>query len=193
MRQLRPGMPCSLGHVLYLGNAANGTCRRFSVYESLTTYPCSKNCISSRRCCQYELAKIPLRERRAHERQLLIPGQQRPWVSQPDQVQHWFEHHNPSSAMAIVSSGYIGHLQPSPRQGGLSGEIDPFDSMPVRMRYKSRDLLYYCEWRHIPPMLLWLKYKPCVIRGRLYITTYELHVQTRASFELMQVSQQSTR
>jgi hypothetical protein len=97
----------------------------------------SNNCLSAKRPCEYTPAKIPLRERRAQERQPLQPGEQKPWVC-------WEEQSCSSSGMIATVSA-----PPSPIPWEAMSEsttLDPFNTMVINMQYKSKELFNYCEF-----------------------------------------------
>jgi hypothetical protein len=102
----------------------------------------SNNCVTAKRECEYTVTRIPLRERRAQERQPLQPGEQRPWICWENQSPS--PSSSPSRACSVVSPA---PPSPNPWQA-LSGCTagDPFDTMMVNMQYKSKELFhYFCQ------------------------------------------------
>ncbi|KAL3456229.1 hypothetical protein BJX64DRAFT_48157 [Aspergillus heterothallicus] len=75
-------------------------------------------CRSGNRSCNYPPAVIPLRDRRILQKSGLPPGQQAPW--------------------ALIDTQSLMR-----RRVPRSTAIDPFDALPLKMPYKSRELYHY--------------------------------------------------
>ncbi|KAI9150058.1 Sterol regulatory element-binding protein [Paramyrothecium foliicola] len=112
------------------------------------TRPFCTNCVTAKRCCEYTPAKIPLRERRAQERQPLQPGEQKPWVCWEMQQDMQLEQ-RPSSPPPSTSSIVLLNTSPSPTPWqAVPGPTaaDPFNTMVINMQYKSKELFhYFCQ------------------------------------------------
>ncbi|KAL2847865.1 hypothetical protein BJY01DRAFT_163908 [Aspergillus pseudoustus] len=81
--------------------------------------PSCQTCLAGNRTCTYPSAVIPLRDRRVLQRDALPPGQQAPWAST-----------DPSGSLMRRKS--VG-----------STVMDPFETLPVKMLFKSRELYHY--------------------------------------------------
>ncbi|KAL3469793.1 hypothetical protein BJX99DRAFT_240624 [Aspergillus californicus] len=77
--------------------------------------PSCQTCLASKRSCNYPAAVIPLRDRRMLKGNALPPGQQAPW--------------------ALIST-------PN-RKLAASTAMDPFDTLPLKMPFRSRELYHY--------------------------------------------------
>ncbi|KAL2820271.1 hypothetical protein BJX63DRAFT_380349 [Aspergillus granulosus] len=81
--------------------------------------PSCQQCLASNRPCNYPLMVIPLRDRRMLQRNALPPGQQAPWALM-------------NSTPGLTGRKVVG-----------STAMDPFDTLPVKMPFKSRELYHY--------------------------------------------------
>ncbi|KAL2817714.1 hypothetical protein BDW59DRAFT_152516 [Aspergillus cavernicola] len=80
--------------------------------------PSCQTCLASKRSCNYSPTVIPLRDRRMLQRNALPPGQEAPWE-------------------LMNTPGMTG------RKLAASTAMDPFDTLPVKMPFKSRELYHY--------------------------------------------------
>ncbi|KAL0764597.1 hypothetical protein CaCOL14_012898 [Colletotrichum acutatum] len=100
--------------------------------------PSCFNCILKEQPCSY-VPKIPLRERRAGP----CPGQQAPWALEDTRpVTHHYHRHK-----AIAVSSGAPSIQvltmPSPFHVTPWEALDPFDTLPISMPLRSKELLHY--------------------------------------------------
>ncbi|KAL4895577.1 hypothetical protein BDV59DRAFT_174171 [Aspergillus ambiguus] len=80
--------------------------------------PSCQTCLASNRSCSYPLAVIPLRDRRMLQKNALPPGQLPPWAfAETQSLTRW---RLPKSTI-----------------------VDPFDTLPVKMPFKSQELYRY--------------------------------------------------
>lgn len=82
---------------------------------------------------------VPLRERRQQERDS-VPGQQHPWAA--------------FVAPSMDSSAIMAHTSsqnPSIPWHLDSSLIDPFGMLPIKMAFRSRELLHYCGHLSLHP------------------------------------------
>ncbi|KAJ0423489.1 hypothetical protein BJY00DRAFT_278646 [Aspergillus carlsbadensis] len=93
------------------------TCRQRHIRCDEQRPTCQK-CLDSNKLCNYPHAVIPLRDRRLLQRNALPPGQQVPW------------------ALAETPGLTVKRLP-------ASTSIDPFDSLPIKMPFRSRELYHY--------------------------------------------------
>ena len=102
----------------------------------------SSNCRSELRTCEYPVV-VPLRERRA--RQSGLPGAQEVW--------------SVTTSLQGAAGTYAGAVRASlkatdPSYGTAwqlapNATFDPFDTLAIRMPFKSTSLLHYCEFRNL--------------------------------------------
>ncbi|CEL04211.1 hypothetical protein ASPCAL05342 [Aspergillus calidoustus] len=81
-------------------------------------HPGSQKCLDSNKPCNYPHAVIPLRDRRVLQKNALPPGQQAPWA-------------------VVHTPGWSVKRLPA------SAAMDPFDSLPIKMPFRSRELYHY--------------------------------------------------
>ncbi|KAL2796268.1 hypothetical protein BJX66DRAFT_324199 [Aspergillus keveii] len=93
------------------------TCRQRHIRCDEQRPTCQK-CLDGNKSCNYAHAVIPLRDRRVLQKNALPPGQQAPW--------------------ALVETPGL-----TVRRLPASAALDPFDSLPIKMPYKSRELYHY--------------------------------------------------
>ncbi|KAK1713597.1 hypothetical protein BDP67DRAFT_515146, partial [Colletotrichum lupini] len=100
--------------------------------------PSCFNCTLKEQLCSY-VPKIPLRERRAGP----CPGQQAPWAVEDTRP---VTHHSHSDKEIAVSSE-VPSIQvltiPSPVYVTPWEAFDPFDTLPINMPLRSKELLHY--------------------------------------------------
>ncbi|KAK1524233.1 uncharacterized protein CCOS01_09320 [Colletotrichum costaricense] len=100
--------------------------------------PSCFNCTLKEQLCSY-VPKIPLRERRAGP----CPGQQAPWAVEDTRP---ITHHSHSDKEIAVSSE-VPSIQvltiPSPFYVTPWEAFDPFDTLPINMPLRSKELLHY--------------------------------------------------
>ncbi|KAL3487676.1 hypothetical protein BJX62DRAFT_227827 [Aspergillus germanicus] len=84
------------------------------------SYLNSQKCLDGNKLCNYAHAVIPLRDRRVLQKNALPPGQQAPWAF-----------------VETLDLGIKGLGLPA------SAAMDPFDSLPIKMPFRSRELYHY--------------------------------------------------
>ncbi|KAK1463817.1 hypothetical protein CCUS01_08231 [Colletotrichum cuscutae] len=101
--------------------------------------PSCFNCTLKEQLCSY-VPKIPLRERRAGP----CPGQQAPWAVEDTRP---ITHHSHSHKIAVSSE--VPSIQvltiPSPFYVNPWEAFDPFDTLPINMPLRSKELLHYSQ------------------------------------------------
>lgn len=103
------------------------------------TPSCSVNCVSTDRKCEYDTGFIPLRERRLQDKKTL-PGQKAPWsVSASTSV----------FSSALVPASSSSSAPPIPSNLGPAF-IDSFETLPIEMVFKSKELFHYCAYYCLP-------------------------------------------
>ncbi|VUC36575.1 unnamed protein product [Clonostachys rosea] len=96
-------------------------------------------CLAKKKTCSYSPARVPLRDRRAQA----LPGQQTPWALP---VSH---SHQTFSLVKEGSSGKRGKHPTGKRMMirrwklPRSDAVDPFNVLPIKMPFKSKELLHY--------------------------------------------------
>ncbi|KAL2865891.1 Zn(II)2Cys6 transcription factor domain-containing protein [Aspergillus lucknowensis] len=93
------------------------TCRQRHIRCDEQRPTCQK-CLNSNKLCAYPPAVIPLRDRRVLQKNALPPGQQAPWA-------------------LVETKG------PTMKRLPASAVIDPFDSLPIKMPFRSQELYHY--------------------------------------------------
>lgn len=99
----------------------------------------SVNCIKGSRSCSWPAANIPLRDRRAKKQ----PGEQAPWT-----IQSVLTSQSARSSSSSISPE-INQKRMAPSSSfkiALGDALDPFDAMHIKMPFKSKELLHYCEF-----------------------------------------------
>ncbi|KAL4875249.1 hypothetical protein BJY04DRAFT_202494 [Aspergillus karnatakaensis] len=92
------------------------TCRRRHI-QCDEQRPTCQRCLTGNQTCQYAPIVIPLRERRMLQKQALLPGQQVPWALTPHAM----------GGQKLLAAN----------------TMDPFDTLPIKMPFKSRELYHY--------------------------------------------------
>lgn len=98
----------------------------------------STNCVSSNKSCNWGNTKIPLRDRRATK----YPGENTPWVSNSS----FTSQDMPSSSKSVSPVVNQRGTPSSPLKLRLGEALDPFDTMLIKMPFKSKELFHYCEY-----------------------------------------------
>ncbi|KAL4866474.1 hypothetical protein BDV12DRAFT_172856 [Aspergillus spectabilis] len=80
--------------------------------------PSCQRCLATRRSCNYAPTVVPLRDRRMLQGNALLPGQQAPW--------------------ALMNTPSM-----TGRELAASTAMDPFDTLPMKMPFKSHELYHY--------------------------------------------------
>ncbi|KAL3439974.1 hypothetical protein BJX65DRAFT_291310 [Aspergillus insuetus] len=93
------------------------TCRQRHIRCDEQRPTCQK-CLDSNKPCNYAHAMIPLRDRRVLQKNALPPGQQAPW--------------------AVVETPGL-----TVKRLSASTAMDPFNSLPIKMPFRSRELYHY--------------------------------------------------
>jgi hypothetical protein len=87
----------------------------------------SSNCAVTMRPCIYPPPSIPLNERKLTAKSRTLPGQNAPWHAAGDRLNR------------VVTAI-------APIYGPLGAPLDPFESLALKMPFKSADLLHYCNY-----------------------------------------------
>lgn len=120
----------------------------------------SSNCVVTMRPCIYPPPPIPLNERKLITKSRTLPGQHPPWHVAGDRLNR------------VVTAI-------APIYGPLGAPLDPFESLALKMPFKSADLLHYCKylWRSFTRNLVAdTSHGSCKVRRVLVSVFFQAHV-----------------
>jgi hypothetical protein len=111
----------------------------------------SVNCTTGARDCEYPDVSLTLRDRRAKERAL--PGAQVVWSVNASDT-------SPASSIKTSSNDAGSARSRSPLSSSPTAQLvlnhqglDPFDTLGIKMQFKSRELFHYCKYHCSPGII----------------------------------------
>jgi hypothetical protein len=102
------------------------------------------NCVSRKRPCSYAPVEVPVRERKSLEN--FLPGEQAPWAIGDGLNQLSLFSPNKDGVGTVVEASQEPLMNVDVFLSPLPGHpLDPFDSLPIKLSFKSKELLHYCR------------------------------------------------